>query len=33
MESADLTDEWLNYHHLRYFHAVAREGSVKVRTR
>ena len=28
MESADLTDEWLNYHHLRYFHAVAREGSV-----
>jgi LysR family transcriptional regulator, transcriptional activator of nhaA len=28
MESADLTSEWLNYHHLRYFHAVAREGSV-----
>ncbi|MEI6873344.1 MAG: LysR family transcriptional regulator, partial [Verrucomicrobiota bacterium] len=20
--------EWLNYHHLRYFHAVAREGSI-----
>lgn len=28
MESADLAPEWLNYHHLRYFHAVAREGSV-----
>jgi DNA-binding transcriptional LysR family regulator len=28
MESANLTNEWLNYHHLRYFHAVAREGSV-----
>jgi LysR family transcriptional activator of nhaA len=28
MESTDLTNEWLNYHHLRYFHAVAREGSV-----
>jgi len=21
--------EWLNYHHLRYFHAVAREGSLR----
>lgn len=21
--------EWLNYHHLRYFHAVAKEGSLK----
>jgi len=28
MESEDLTRDWLNYHHLRYFHAVAREGSV-----
>jgi LysR family transcriptional activator of nhaA len=28
MESADPANEWLNYHHLRYFHAVAREGSV-----
>lgn len=28
MESTDPTNEWLNYHHLRYFHAVAREGSV-----
>ena len=28
MESAELTNEWLNYHHLRYFHAVARTGSV-----
>ena len=28
MESAEPTNEWLNYHHLRYFHAVAREGSV-----
>jgi len=28
MESADIADEWLNYHHLRYFHAVARSGSV-----
>lgn len=28
MESVELTNEWLNYHHLRYFHAVAREGSV-----
>ncbi len=28
MESSELTPAWLNYHHLRYFHAVAREGSV-----
>ena len=28
MESTNTADEWLNYHHLRYFHAVAREGSV-----
>ena len=29
MQSKDLTAEWLNYHHLRYFHAIAREGSVR----
>ncbi len=29
MESKNPADEWLNYHHLRYFHAVAREGSVR----
>lgn len=28
MESENTADEWLNYHHLRYFHAVANEGSV-----
>ncbi|MGB8169282.1 MAG: LysR family transcriptional regulator [Chthoniobacteraceae bacterium] len=28
MESANPAHDWLNYHHLRYFHAVAREGSV-----
>ena len=28
MESTDQGYEWLNYHHLRYFHAVAREGSI-----
>ena len=28
MESENTTAEWLNYHHLRYFHAVASEGSV-----
>lgn len=28
MESANTAAEWLNYHHLRYFHAVAREGSI-----
>jgi LysR family transcriptional activator of nhaA len=29
MESKDPAHEWLNYHHLRYFHAVAREGSLR----
>ena len=29
MESPDLANEWLNYHHLRYFHAVAQQGSVR----
>jgi LysR family transcriptional activator of nhaA len=29
MESPDPASEWLNYHHLRYFHAVAQEGSVR----
>jgi LysR family transcriptional activator of nhaA len=28
MESAKDLSEWLNYHHLRYFHAIAREGSL-----
>ena len=28
MESIDHAYEWLNYHHLRYFYAVAREGSI-----
>lgn len=28
MESENTAAEWLNYHHLRYFHAVASEGSV-----
>ena len=28
MESTEHDYEWLNYHHLRYFYAVAREGSV-----
>ena len=28
MESENPATEWLNYHHLRYFHAVAQEGSV-----
>lgn len=28
MESAEHAYEWLNYHHLRYFYAVAREGSI-----
>ena len=28
MESENTANEWLNYHHLRYFHAVAQEGSV-----
>ncbi len=29
MKSSELPHEWLNYHHLRYFHAVAMEGSVR----
>ena len=29
MESLNPASEWLNYHHLRYFHAVAREGSLR----
>lgn len=28
MESNAPAPEWLNYHHLRYFHAIAQEGSV-----
>lgn len=28
MEQSDETPGWLNYHHLRYFHAVAAEGSI-----
>lgn len=28
MESSNAAPEWLNYHHLRYFHAVAKEGSI-----
>lgn len=28
MELSKELPEWLNYHHLRYFHAVAREGSL-----
>jgi LysR family transcriptional activator of nhaA len=28
MQSTEPVAEWLNYHHLRYFHAVAREGSI-----
>jgi LysR family transcriptional activator of nhaA len=28
MESTKPSDEWLNYHHLRYFHAVGKEGSI-----
>ena len=29
MESKGSPNEWLNYHHLRYFHAVAQQGSVR----
>lgn len=29
MERSNPGGEWLNYHHLRYFHAVAREGGVR----
>lgn len=28
MESSNPAHDWLNYHHLRYFHAVASEGSI-----
>jgi LysR family transcriptional activator of nhaA len=28
MESGNQLSQWLNYHHLRYFYAVAREGGV-----
>lgn len=28
MKSDSVSNEWLNYHHLRYFEAVAREGSI-----
>ncbi len=28
MEFTETADAWLNYHHLRYFHAVAKEGSL-----
>lgn len=28
MESLKTGSEWLNYHHLRYFHAVASDGSI-----
>lgn len=28
MESTEHTYDWLNFHHLRYFYAVAREGSI-----
>lgn len=29
MEASTTAADWLNYHHLRYFHAVAKEGSVR----
>jgi LysR family transcriptional activator of nhaA len=29
MEDSSTSSDWLNYHHLRYFHAVAREGSLR----
>lgn len=29
MKSASPVPEWLNFHHLRYFHAVALEGSIR----
>src|SRR4051812_12560235 len=29
MEAPNPSQEWLNYHHLRYFHAVAKTGSVR----
>ena len=30
MEASTNATEWLNYHHLRYFHAVAKEGSIRL---
>lgn len=30
MEESSFSGDWLNYHHLRYFHAVAREGSLRL---
>lgn len=29
MESTPAPNEWLNYHHLRYFHAIAQTGSLR----
>jgi LysR family transcriptional activator of nhaA len=29
MKELSSQTEWLNYHHLRYFHAIAREGSLR----
>jgi molybdenum-dependent DNA-binding transcriptional regulator ModE len=29
MKSSTGHAEWLNYNHLRYFHAIAREGSLR----
>lgn len=29
MKETPAQTEWLNYHHLRYFHAIAREGSLR----
>lgn len=29
MDESNAESDWLNYHHLRYFHAVAREGSLR----
>ncbi len=29
MKSTLLSSEWLNFHHLRYFHAAAEEGSIR----
>lgn len=29
MEQSPALPEWLNYHHLRYFHAIAQEGSLR----
>lgn len=29
MKESSFQTEWLNYHHLRYFHAIAKEGSLR----